>query len=228
VSDRLRLLLLSLAALPLLLLAGSEAAAYVAQAAVDPKIPALYDIEDRPTLIVVDDPRKLMGDPAMTGVIADQISLELRQGKALKTVIDPLKLRDEQIRLGDAYEATALDQLGRTLGAEQVIHVQVEDVQLQGAPGVLKPRGLTRVKLIDTQKGKRLFPPAQTGEAKSGVSPQPRGQPVLSELFYQQLSQDTRAELNRVVRELAVRMGRDAAYVFYDHPKRPVGAGFDP
>lgn len=209
------------------LLGGCELASFVTQAAIDPKVKCLYEIQDRPTLVLVDDPAKLLGDPALAGVIADRIRRELRDTKAVATLVEPVRLRDEQARLGEAYATTPVDQLGRNVGAEQVIHVEIVEMQLEPAPGILRPKATTRVKLIDAKAGERLFPPTQMGQAASGVSPQPLGQPVVSELFYQQLPEDTRANLNRVVRTLADRIGRDVSWVFVDHKKRPTGSGFD-
>lgn len=193
-----------------------------------PKVKAIYKLPDRTTLIVVDDPGNLLNDPALTGVVAGGVKLELETNKAFEkgSVVSPTKLAEHLASLGDAAAQTPLDQLGRDLGAEQVIAVHIENAEMGQDPGAYRPTVLTRVKLIDVTTGKRQFPPQDVGAAVD-ASLAARGYPVKSQLFYRVGSTGTTLDMAKAVRAIAQRAGRDAARVFSDYRPREPGTPFE-
>lgn len=211
----------------LLLVAGCEALAYLSQPFAR-REPAVYKLPDVPTLIVVDDPGNLLGDPTLPGLIAANVKLELENNKAFKkgAVIDPSLLVKHMASLGDKASKVPLDELGRDLGARQVIGVHIENADLNQEPGAFRPVILTRVKLINAETGKRIFPPLDAGAA---IEPSlaVRGYPVKSQFFYRAGSTASPVDIATAMQAISQRAGRDAARVFSAYRTREPGAPFE-
>ena len=123
--------------------------------------------------------------------------------------------------MGDEYEHTAIDRIGRDPGAEQVVHVNVDSLSTGSDPGMLRPVATVTVKVIDAVEGKRLFPVPRPAEG-------PRGLRLTVRSNYRRADNETRGDLVMVVQALAQMVGRDVAYLFYDHrPRQPGQLGQD-
>ncbi|MBI1338243.1 MAG: hypothetical protein GC164_14975 [Phycisphaera sp.] len=206
--------------------AGCELMGYVANGIAPSKIKALYKLEDRPTLVLVDDPLGKLGNPALTGVIAARVGFDLTQAKTLTTVIDPQDLASYQLRRGRAYASTPVDVVGKDLGAQQVIHIWIENAGIdRPSPTLLQPYAVARVKVIDTLTGKRLFPVPQSAEQKDDKV----GSPVVVRFDRPIASEDNAVgEVSMVAREIADRLGVGAAHLFYDHLPPEPGSSLKP
>ncbi len=202
-------------------LPGCNVVGFFIQALFPQKINAKYRLADRPTLILVDDPADLLGNHTLVNEIANHAAFHLTENKVLtdQHVIDPRSLYDLAARLGSRYARTPIDQIGRELGADQVIHIYVALVKLIDQPGLLRPTATVHVKVIDTEQGKRLYPSAQHIEVNPTAM---NHQPVNVALRPYTFQGDGRDKISSLSRKLAKRIGRDTARLFYDHlPRQP-------
>jgi hypothetical protein len=209
-----------------LALTGCEAVAFFAQGMKPNAVKAIYPIADRATLVLIDDPSNLLTDPTLAGLISDRITADLQQAKAVTQFISQLHVRDLQVQLGTEFHQTPVDRIGQAVGAEQIIHITIESLQVEEGPQLWRPVATVRVKLIDAVESVRRFPPASAAEVQRGTAHLPLGHPVVSEMFYQQ-QPEGRGGGSIIMRRLADRIGRDVARVFHDHRGRQVGAGFE-
>ncbi|MCX5660910.1 MAG: hypothetical protein NTW19_14490 [Planctomycetota bacterium] len=191
-----------------------------------PKAPAIYELPKASTVVLVEDPNNAFPDPALPGVIASRIIYDLKTEGDYKEMVSPEKLHDYMVSKGEAFAKIPLDQIAKDLEAKQIISVVVEYASLNAEPGVYRPAMAVRVKVIDADKSKRLFP--ALGEAKL-VDPsiETRGYPVTDTMFYQISSETGRSEASVVMRRQADRLGRNVGWLFYEHKTRQPGDRFE-
>ena len=205
---------------------GCELVGFVAQAIVPPKIKASYDLADRPTLVLVDDPSGRLGDPTLPHEIANQIAFHLSKESIVSqaNLIEPHHLYELKAKLGKDYSRTPVDRIGRELGAQQVIHVYVESVSYTQNPGMYHPIATIHVKVIDAVKSKRLFPPQKTlDDENSSLS----HHTVNISMPHRTMSDDGHNAVRHFGRPLVERLGRNVARLFFDHPPRQPGEPFE-
>jgi len=186
------------------------------------RTPPQYTIDDRPTLILVDDPHLQLGDPALANLVANQIATELyhapKKREALTQTVSLQKLEKLRADKGDDFPKMPLDEVGRAVGAQQVLHVYLEAVRFSRAPGLVQPRARVRVKLFDVVEGKRLFPPPPADSAPAH-DPSQRSVDLVVETpdpEAVELNPQVRQEL---ARQLAERIGREVSWLFRTHRK---------
>jgi hypothetical protein len=189
------------------------------------QVPAKYELARRPTLVLVDDPQQLLGRPAMARQVAANARFHLREQSALsKALLVPgdrlMRVRRE---LGADYPSTPIAAVGRRTDAEQVIHVLVRSASLQYGGPVYRPRATVEVKVVEAKGGDRLFPKGQS--EIEGLSP--RGYPVRSVLDARHTEGGDRTNPVMMRRELARRVGRDVARLFYAHRANPIADQLD-
>ena len=192
---------------------GCEGPGLIAQALFPEKIPAVYDLPDRSTAVIVDDPQHLLGRRGGADAVTASAHFHLSENNAVRRTVEPGDVANLRHELGDAYPTTAIDRLGRLLGVRQVVHVRIVQVHFGANPGMLRPEAVVRVKVIDVEASRRLFPdPDQVGAShtlkiKMGAHPQ---------------RNEGTAEKEALRRRLAGRIGRDVARLFYRHlPRQP-------
>ncbi len=144
----------------LLASAGCEVIGLVATTIVPPSVPAAFGIVDRPTLIMVDDRKGLLRDPQLTMLAAAHANETLRVEEAVTTLISADQLSALASELGDKYSQTSPYEIGRRLGAKQVILVNVFAASISPEPGILKPSANVGIKLFDVDSNERMFPPS--------------------------------------------------------------------
>ena len=224
-SRSLYVILLLVGSCVTLSLTGCELFGALAQAFFPEKVKPLYQPDDRPMLILVDDPGRLLGNPAVPHDIANQIGFFLIQQSVLSKShhISPSGLYDLAARLGPSYAQTPIDQIGKQLGAQQVMYVYVHGVSLGQEPGLFRPAAVVRVKIIDVVGSKQLFP----GASREPLSPDSPYHDVKIEMFYHGAS-DYSDERVRVIRQLlARRIARDVSRLFYEYLPRQPGDRFE-
>lgn len=198
---------------------GCEVVSMAVSAVAGPKGKALYELEDQPTLTMVDDPRSIVGSASLRHQIAHDIGYHLQSHKVLEQVIDPQQLADLKVAAGDTYDTMPIADLGRKLGAAQVIYVEIKSFALQTNPGVYQPTANVDVQVIDVIQSRCIFPHSGLGLANS-YPLKVQYRPRTREIF----DYGTPVVLSR---ELAHRIGRDVARLFYDYKLRQVGDPFD-
>ncbi len=176
-----------------------------------------YDLADRPTLVLVDDPGGRLQLAEAPAVIASRIGFDLQQAGVVSHVVSQQAAVDLAGQLGDQFARTPVDAVGRALGAAQVIYVYVDDAALIREPGVLRPRAQVRVKVIDAQASRRLFPSGD--DSAAGLD---RGYLVAAELPARTQLDERRVQLPATLRDLADRTGIEVARLFYKHRKEQI------
>lgn len=196
--------------------AGCEGFAFLAALGGE-TVPAMYELQDRPTLIMVEDPHNALGDASLNRLIASHADHHLRDHEVLSEPAVPQgELAALAERLGDAYARTPIDEVGQALEAEQVIHVLIDSVSLQAAPGVYRPTVTAEVRVIDAVESRRLFPASRRVEDPDS---RPPGHPIRTQLTYRTDETEARALEVSLKRALAERLGEDVAQVFYKHKR---------
>lgn len=191
------------------------------------KVPALYTLEERPTLILVDDPADRFADPNLPLTVAINIEHHLKQNEVLvDKIIAQRKVADLQAKHGLDFASMPVDRVGRELEAEQVIYVLIDDVALENVPGVFRPKATAQVKVIDVKTGRRLFPNPPAPNQPIETTPT-RGHPIVTEMSYKGSDINSRGTLTQLKRQLAETVGRDAARLFYKWKPPEIGHRFE-
>jgi len=195
-------------------ISGCEAPAFVLTNVVPQTIPALYEPEDKPTVVFVDDPRRKLPNLQMNGILANHIGHNLKREEVITDVIPPNMIDSLALNNTD-FNTWAIDKVGRRAGAKQVIYVLVEEFDLgeDTKDIAYKPTISVRVKVVDVDTGRRLFPESDE-----------LGQPFTKPLFYKPHSNSSRAADQMWSRKLVGLAGDEIATMFYEHePRGPSG-----
>ncbi|MCC7203885.1 MAG: hypothetical protein IT441_02310 [Phycisphaeraceae bacterium] len=205
------------------LTAGCVGTAFLTGAVTQEKIKARYKLPEGPTLILVDDPGRVLGGPMSSSAVASRIGFDLTEHKAVKreNLIDQARLATLSVELADAYATTPVDRIGRSLAAATVIYVYIESARYQQEPGMVRPTASVLVKVIDARTGKRLFPTDTDIPAGSDQSVE-RGWSLHVDTPMMNLSRDIPSDSALAVSQMTDVIGREVAMLFYDHePARP-------
>jgi len=188
---------------------------FLAQAIFPDKVKAAYPLADRVTLVMVDDAELRLRDPIVANQIGERIRQDLQKAKVVRQFVPVRRLNALIAEAGDEYERISIDRIGRNLGAEQVVHVSVNSVQMGSDLGVLSPVATVTVKVIDVGQGRRLFPEPKPAEG-------PRGMVLTVRAAHRYKDLQSRGDEAIAIQTLAQLAGRDVAWLFYDHlPPQP-------
>lgn len=209
------------------LLAGCQSVGFFSQVLFPEKTVAVFDLPPVKTAILVDDTNNQLGNPTHTGVIAQRMFFDLVQGKKLtpEQVIDYQYVRDLEAKLGTDFERTPVDQIGKMLGADQVIHVNIDFVQMSVQPGIIEPKAIVTLKVIDVNKSERLFPPPSPVTNIDSLETSKRGYRITVELPRKVMMEVDDSTQNLLLRTLSEQIGYQAARVFYTHLHEEDGKG---
>ena len=208
------LLALGALALTLPLLASCNiagTAAYVLQG--PPKVPAQYELDnERATVVFIDDrsskvPRRSLR--VVMGQFAEEDMIANRVIDAEKMIASQSILRAAMTE--DADEPMSVADLGQAVTAEVVVYVTIDAWTLSKDGGSYSPLVATRVKVIDAEARSRIWPGSDRGhplivEPAQSASDVPR----------------TSAERSKAQTELAERVGRSVAKLFYTSEREAV------
>jgi hypothetical protein len=178
-------------------------------------IPAEYEPADRPTAVLIDDPRRLLPNQPMAGVIAARVAQDLQHEGVITRFIEPRDIDALRLNTPD-YSDWAIDRIGRSLGAEQVIFVEVDAFFIPPPGESDKPFATGWVRMVDAQTGQRLYPPTDE-----------RGRSLTTELFMKSIDASGVGSRSLVERHLADHFAIDIGKRFYAHKPRAVGSGRD-
>lgn len=180
---------------------------------------AEFVLADRPTLVFVDDRANVLSRRNLRRQIADRASEDLMTQEAVTKMIAP---RDG---LAVAQSEThgnpmAIDELGRAVGAEQVIYVEMLAFSMSADGTSPVPMARCAVKVIDVTNRTKLFPePGSPNEARVMDIP---GSPVSMELY------KSTATIRQIEDMLAEVVGTEIGKLFYRHVPRELGRHLDP
>ena len=177
----------------------------------EPTVPAQYTLQNRRTVVFIDDRNNHISPTALRRVMADRTTELLME----KQIISP----DNAIRPRDALalaasqdrngELLSIGELGEAVGAEVVIYVRIEAFSSSIDGYKPQPAGGSLVKVMDITNQTRLFPDPASEQSWARVSSV--GREVSQSLYQSRVSQRHIFEL------LALQMGDDVAELFYDH-----------
>ena len=189
-------------------------------------IKAKYELPDKATLIVVDDPRSLVTSPSTLRRIAAATRnvLEVEQIIVTGGFVGQDELAGYREELGDRYNQTSLAALALHLGASQVIHAEVTGFQMELGGNVIRPAITLNVKVFDVDERARMFP--RESDEESAVDIGTTVYPLQSKLPAQDLTGQSAAR-SIAQRDLADQAGRDIARLFFDWRLPALGSEID-
>jgi len=184
---------------------------------------AEYVLPDRPTVVFVDDRRNVIPSQgrALRQRIAEKISQEIMVNELVTTTISPrdaMAVASKSDRYG---ELLAIDAIGKGVGAEQIIFVEMEGFTPTPDGVTPRPIAFCHVRVIDVPQRTRVYP--AEGEQNSAAS-----RPVqasLSEIDPALLHSPSSRLV--VYQDLADELGSEIAKLFYKHEIKEIGAGLD-
>ncbi|MHC4420684.1 MAG: hypothetical protein ACYS1E_08820 [Planctomycetota bacterium] len=187
-----------------------------------PKAPALYEPQDRSTVVFVDDRNNAipMNATRIRREIADKVSTDLMEQGVITDMIssrDAMATARNRDRDG---ELMSIDELGAAVGAQQVIYVSM--ISFQGSPDGYspKPTASCRLKVIDVPNRTRLFPGP---DADQPFFPVTIESPAISPDLY--TSNEARRQIESI---LALMLGDQIAKLFYKHVPDELGTRLTP
>jgi hypothetical protein len=177
-----------------------------------PKMDAQYILADVPTVVFIDDPRNVVNPVTLRKVIAETASQQLMMNEVLTTTISPqdaIAITQRSDRSGDKM---SVEDIGRSVGAQQVIYVQMQTFAHTPDGFTPRPVASAQVKVIDVAAGQRVFP-----EEGEGWPVNASGAAVSPSVF------STRSSSVKVFEALAHVLGAEIAKVFYRHEYQELG-----
>lgn len=187
-----------------------------------PKRAAEYTPEDRATVVFVDDRGNAIEQNSLRTrqAIADKITAALMAKEVLTNTIRPsdaLAVARQNDRQGNIL---AIDAIGRSVGAEQVIYVEM--LSFRGSVDGITPRPVAScaVRVIDVENRTRLFPGSEAERPSRIVEVISRE--VSAELYR---TASGRREIERL---LAAMLADRVAKLFYKHVPDELGSRLDP
>ncbi len=181
----------------------------------DPKVEAAYKLEDRPPVVFVDDRNGLVSPTTLRRLVADRISQDLMLKKVITRTISP---RDAEAvaRQRDSHNSMLpIDAIGRAVGAEQVIYVEIIEFTDRIDRYTPRPKGACRVRVLDVTNRVRLFPPPDAAEASQTV-----------EIYIEEIQAElynSRATRSKIGESLANQLGDMTAKLFYKYNGSKLG-----
>jgi hypothetical protein len=182
--------------------------------------PAVYELPDKPTVVFVDDAKSVIAGPVnLRRIIGDKTSEQLMVHDVVSVTISP---RDaiNAAREGTSDAPIPAGEIGRKLGADQVIYVEMAAFQ-PGDEFNPRPSAACWVRVLDVPTSSRVFPPPDSGEKAHLVQIAPR------EVMTGGGSGGA-ASTRRKQELLAEQLGDELARLFYEHTPRELGANLNP
>ena len=186
------------------------------------KVPALYELEDRATVVFVDDRNNAIpiNSTRVRRAVAEGVTEQLMTRELVTVTVSPrdaMALSRNRDREGDLMSMGAL---GEAVGAEQLIYVEM--LSYRGSPDnvTARPVAACRVKIIDVVNKSRLFPPPGAEKAWQDVIV--TGDTVNPELYR---SSAGRREIEQM---LASGIADRVTKMFYKHVPNELGSKLTP
>lgn len=123
-----------------------------------PKVHAEHDLDRQRTVaVVIDDPDSIVPSMGYRRVMLATVQDQLASGAKVKEVIDS---RDTMavLQRDSARERMSLTEIGKAIGAEQVVWARVEGFSLAARTGEYRPNAQLRVKVIDVTANEKAWP----------------------------------------------------------------------
>jgi len=174
-------------------------------------IKPVYILEDRPTLVMVDDPANKLPTVDLPNLIAGRIGNRLVDQQVISEANFVPAVTVSRLAADHAdFKTWPIDRVGREAGAEQVVYVVIQQFTLTDASQMYRPIAESRAKVIDVPSGQRLYPGAE------------QGHPVGVEQFYRSMDGSNQATETVLARRLAEELAFNISLLFHEHlPDQP-------
>lgn len=183
-----------------------------------PKRDAQYALMDRPTVVFVDDPRNALSDRNLRRYIGDKVATQLMLNKIVTVTISSADAMG--VARNDRHgKRMPIEAIGRAVGAEQVLYIEMMSFTLSPDNVTPQPMGVCRIKVIDAINRIRLFPEMDENSQAAAAYPVQVALPRLSTELYRSAS--GRRKMNE---QLANHMADRIAKVFYKHVPNELGS----
>ncbi len=174
----------------------------------DPVQEAKYELPNRPTVVMFDDYYSIVTPVRVRRDIAEEATVVLMENADMTDMISPLDAMRMSRKMDKSVERVAIHEVGQALDVQQVIYVEPAHFLIPAIVGVAEPTAAFRVKVIDVQTGKRVFPSDEDGGAA--------GWPVQVTMSRAEASRLASEGPNAIRRELAIRSGDAIARLFFE------------
>lgn len=179
------------------------------------RIPAEYVLRDTSTAVFIDDSDNDFPRTALRAIVGVEITQQLIDNQALA----PTQLVDARdvIGLVRAIETNgkqaSIERIGREAGVEQVIYVKLDGFALTLDGVTPRPTAVCSVKVLDLASGIRVYP-IDDSKGRETVAQLREVDPALFETF---------AKSRIIEDDLAMRLGRNVAQIFFEHDRVDLG-----
>ena len=177
---------------------------------------AQYTLPDRRTVIFVDDRQNKLARTQLRSIIGDRVATDLMRKDLVTETIASRDAIAVARREETAGKPLSIEDIGRKVGAEVVIYVQIGGFNLSEEGNVPRPNGYAMVKVIDVTERRRLFP---SDPEQPGVEVDSTMREVSMDLY------NSPSGRRSIEEQLAENMGDRIAKVFYKHEKNELGKG---
>jgi hypothetical protein len=181
-----------------------------------PQVDAVYTLQDRPTVVFIDDRENLVNPVSLRRAIADKVSEDLMVKKLVTRTISPHDAMALASRRDTSRDVMPIDAIGRAVGAEQVIFIEMLAFSDHLDGKVPQAVSITRVRVIDVEHRRRLFPPDDARDPAHTVH-------VVTREFSAEMYR-SRATRHQIYESLAQETGDQIAKLFYRHEPRELGS----
>lgn len=210
-------ILVCVLAVLLLLTGGCNILAPIAfVAAPEPTVEAQYPLEDRATVVFIDDRSNVVNPVSLRNVIAEKTSSMLMDEEVVTDMIRPRDAAALAVSRDRANELLAIDDIGREVGADVVIYVRMRAFTPQIDRWSYRAGAVADVKVLDVVSQQRLFPPPGGNEDTFAV------RTIINDInpdLYR-----SRSSRLQILEMLALELGDDIARLFFKHrPKDTLG-----
>lgn len=142
------------------LTSGCLIAGYAASIAQGPpKVEAKYKPTSRPMAVVVESSRQKGNAGQIREQLSGLLAVELRRNNVAE-VVESYKVHDLRQSDPKAFRAMTVDEIGKKVGAEQVLYVDLLQADVSENTGGVMMKGIVtaEVRLVDVPTGKVLWP----------------------------------------------------------------------
>lgn len=179
-----------------------------------PKTPAMYTLQDVPTVVFIDDRDNMVNPASLRRVIADTASSEILDEELVSMTISP---QDAMLIASRSDRNNALmnvEEIGKAVGAHQVIYVKITQFAATEDGYTPVPVASAAVKVIDVIGRTRVFPGSEMAE---GYPVRCSGKPVDPTMYA------SRTSRMQIYESLAKSLGDEIAKLFYEHEAQELG-----
>jgi len=180
------------------------------------KKPAEYELPDRPTLVFIDDRVPVIKRKVLCATIGERVSTDLMMEKVVTKTISPadaIALAKQRDKHGNLLP---IESIGQTVGAEQVIYVQILGFSLSPDSVTPKPAAMCSVRVIDVVSKTRVFPGIESNQPDRIV------QVTTGDASAQMYASEP--DRRKLEDALAEKLGSEIGRLFYKHIPNEVGS----